>query len=198
MDTRRENVMHEDPYLPVAVLKVFSEHAASRYDDARAEITETMAPGDRRIVRSPLDNAKLGAVYRTDPKPKTVITDRDLLTEWFERNYPDQMEDGYQVAAAESEVIDVLFAHAPHLLRRVRQIRGAALSSLRKESVSLGQVVGPGGEMDIPGIEMETVDGTIACRPEPGALEAVRQLFMAGRLTIDGTLRPELEVGDES
>lgn len=186
-----------DKAVPVAVLKVLSEHTSDRYDAARTEAAASMAQGDRRIVRSPLDNAKLGAVYMTDPSPKTVITDRTSLTEWFDQHYPESVEDRYEVVPdAEREVVDVLFAHAPHLLRKVHAISGAALSSLRKESAALGQIIGPGGEVDVPGIEIETAAGTVGCRPDPGALDAVRRLFESGRLTLDGTLRPELESGD--
>lgn len=185
-----------DLAVPVAVLKVLSEHTGQRYDEARADAARTMAQGDRRIVRSPLDGAKLGAVYMTDPTPKLVITDRALLTEWYEQHYPEAMEDGYEVAGSDAEVIDVLFAHAPHLLRTVHRIAGSALSALRKESSALGQVVGPGGELDVPGVEIERSEGTVGCRPDPAALAAVQKLFAAGRLTLDGTLRPALEAND--
>lgn len=185
-----------DPAVPVAVLKILSEHTGQRYDEARADAARTMAQGDRRIVRSPLDGAKLGAVYMTDPSPKTVITDRALLTDWFEQHYPDLMEIGYEIAGSESEVVEVLFVHAQHLLRPVRRITGAALSALRKESASLGQVIGPGGEADVPGVEIEHSDGVVGCRPDPAALAAVQKLFAAGRLTLDGTLRPALEAND--
>lgn len=186
-----------DPAVPVAVLKVLSEHTGQRYDEARADAARMMAQGDRRIVRSPLDNSKLGAVYVTDPSPKTIITDRAALTEWYDQHYPELVEDRYEIVPdADREVVDVLFAHAPHLLRKVHAIAGSALSSLRKESAALGQVVGPGGEMDVPGIEIETPTGSVGCRPDPGALESVRRLFESGRLTLDGSLRPELEANN--
>lgn len=187
-----------DPAVPVAVLKVLSEHTGLRYDEARADAAKTMAQGDRRIVRSPLDGAKLGAVYMTDPSPKLVVTDRAALTDWIETSHPNLMEDGYEVSGSEAEVVNVLFAHAPHLLRPIRRISGAALSALRKECAALGQVIGPAGEADVPGIEIETSEGVVGCRPDPAALAAVQKLFAAGRLTLDGTLRPALEASNDT
>lgn len=185
-----------DAAVPVAVLKVLSEHTGSRYDAARAEAGETMAAGDRRNVHSPLDGAKLGAVYKSNPSKTVHITDMAALTAWIAEHYPKLMENGYEIAGSEAEVVAVLFAHAPRLLRPIRRVKGSALSALRKESVSLGQVIGPGGEADVPGIEIEQPEGVVACRPGPGALEAVKKLFAAGRLTLDGTLRPALEAND--
>lgn len=185
-----------DAAVPVAVLKVLSEHTGSRYDAARAEAGETMAAGDRRNVHSPLDGAKLGAVYKSNPSKTVHITDMAALTAWIAEHYPELMENGYEIAGSEAEVVAVLFAHAPRLLRPIRRVKGSALSALRKESVSLGQVIGPGGEADVPGIEIEQPEGVVACRPGPGALEAVKKLFAAGRLTLDGTLRPALEAND--
>lgn len=187
-----------DPALPVAVLKVLSEHTGQRYDAVRAEAGETMAAGDRRNVHSPLDGAKLGAVYKSNPSKTVHITDMAALTAWIQELYPELMENGYEVAGSEAEVVAVLFAHAPRLLRPIRRVKGSALSALRKESVSLGQVIGPGGEADVPGIEIDQPDGVVACRPGPGALEAVKRLFAAGRLTLDGTLRPALEASNDT
>lgn len=180
--------------LRVAALKVISDYTKGQYEAARTEAAAVLGAGDRRMVRSPLDSAKIGPVYVTDPKPIAVVTDTERLTAWYLENYPDSTVNAYEVAASNAEVIGVLFEHAPRLLRHRRQITPQALSELRKESAALGQVIGPGGEADVPGIEVRVPQGVVTCRPAEDALHAVTELILTQRLTLDGTLR-ELPAG---
>lgn len=175
-----------------AYLKVISAFTEARYDEARAQLSKRMNRGDRLIARSPLDDSKVGAVYVTDPKPTCRITDATALRVWMFQHYPELCESGYQVIGSDKEVIDVLFEHAPHLLRRVQQVSSDALRELKAASVALGQPVGPGCEADVPGLEVHTPDPVVACKPTDTALQSVMDLYRTNRLGLDGTVR-ELE-----
>lgn len=188
--------MTDELMLRVATLKVISEYTAEQYKAVREQAAADLGPGDRRMVRSPMGNHKLGSVYMTDPKPTATITDREALTDWYGQHYPELIVDGYEVAASDKELIDLLWVHAPHLLRKRRQIKAEALSDLRKGCAAMGVVVGPGGEADVPGVEVSTADGVVTCRPDDGALLAVMELVGAQRIALDGTLRPELPAGE--
>lgn len=177
----------------VAILKAISAYTKARYDEARAEAGKVMGDGDRTIARSPLDNSKLGAVYVTDPDPVCRVTDQAALTEWMIEHYPLLTETGYEVCGSDREVIDVLFDHAPHLLRQVRRVKADDMRELRAGAVSLGYPMGPGGEADIPGIEVNRPDGVVACKPVDTAWSSVAALHRAGRLQLDGTVLPAIE-----
>jgi hypothetical protein len=182
-----------DLFLKTAALKVISEFTAARYNDARAEVAAELNKGDRKTVRSPLGDVKVGQVWVTDPKPVCAITDRGALTEWLQTNYPAMTETGYEVIGSEAEIVAVLFEHAPHLLREVRRINPDQLRELKANCVALGQVVGPGGEADVPGLAVSEPDGVVTCKPDTAGFQAVMDLYRAGRLELDGTLRAELE-----
>ncbi len=175
-----------------AALKVISDFTKDRYDDTRGELAGLMHRGDRLISRSPLDESKIGAVYMTDPKPECRVTDGGALKEWMFANYPELCENGYEVIGSDKEVIGVVFEHAPHLLRRIRQVSADALRELRTAAVTLGQPMGPGGESEVPGLEVHVPDAVVACKPTDNALQSVMDLHREGRLQFDGTMK-ELE-----
>lgn len=177
----------------VAILKAISAYTKERYDEARAEAGKVMGEGDRTIARSPLDGSKLGAVYVTDPDPVCRITDQAALTEWMIERYPELTETGYEVCGSEREVIDVLFEHAPHLLRQIRRIKADDMRELRAGAVALGQPMGPGSEADMPGIVVDRPPGVVACKPVDTAWQSVADLHRAGRLQLDGTVLPAIE-----
>lgn len=184
---------NDDLVLRVAALKVISEFTTGQYNEARKELTPTMGPGDRKIARSPIDNAKLGAVYMTDPKPTVRVSDLDALTAWLTENYPATMKATYEVCGSEEQVRRVLFEHAPDMLRKVVRIDPEQLKELKANALAMGQAVGPGGEMDMPGITVEVPDGVVTCKPDyDTAMPAVRALMSAELLSLDGTVRRAL------
>ena len=177
----------------VAILKVIADYTKDRYDELRAEAGDAMGQGDRTIARSPLDQSKLGAVYVTDPKPVCRVTDLAALTDWMCEHYPLLTDQGYEICGSDREVIDVLFEHAPHLLRQVRRIKADDMRELKAGAVALGQPMGPGGEADVPGIEVEQPPGVVTCKPTETAFQSVMDLHRAGRLQLDGTVLPAIE-----
>ncbi len=60
--------------------------------------------GDKRTFRSPVDGRMVGQVYRTDPDPAWVITDKDALTAELSQ-YPGCMETVKEIAGSEEQVI---------------------------------------------------------------------------------------------
>lgn len=177
--------------LKVAALKVLSTYALAAYDEARNEIAETMGRGDRVQVRSPLDDVKIGPVWKTDPKPHAEVVDNRALLEWYQQHYPEKVGSTYVVSGTDAEVVDALFKFAPHLLSKTTAIKTEALRELRTNSVALGQPVGPSGEADVPGLVVRTPDPVVQCKPEPDtALPAVVQLVQEGRLDLHAALTP--------
>lgn len=182
-----------DVITQTAILKVISEFTMDQYNEHRAKVAAELGEGDRKIARSPLDGSKLGAVYVTDPKPVCRITDQAALTDWMVERYPELTETGYEISGSDKEVVDVLFEHAPHLIRQIRRVKADDMRELRAAAVTLGQPIGPGSETDIPGIEVDTPDGVVTCKPTETAWQSVMDLYRAGRLQLDGTVLPAIE-----
>jgi hypothetical protein len=175
-----------------AILKVVSDHTKNAYNESRVEAGLDLSNGDRRTIVSPLDGRKIGQVYRSDPKPVAVVTDEAALLTWYAVTHPDHVRKNYAVIGSEREVIEVLAEHAPHLLRMVQEIAPDTLRKLRADVIKFGHGIGPGGEVEIPGIEQQTDDGVVACKPDDDALGVVLDLFAAHRVGLDGTVRPAI------
>lgn len=178
--------------LRVAVLKVLSEYMRDQYNLAREAMAAELGPGDRVVVRSPLDQTKIGPVYMTDPKPVAAVVDGPALVAWMQERYPESVETGYELGASTDAIVGVLFEHAPYLLREIRRVRPPVLAEIRQASAAMGCAVGPSGEADIPGVGVSTPDAVVVCRPSEHALLAVKDLFEEGRLELDGSMVPEL------
>jgi hypothetical protein len=179
--------------LNVASLKVLSDYATNAYNAAREEIAPTLGRGDRVQVRSPLDDVKIGPVWKTDPKPHADVVDGGALLAWFQEHHPELVGSTYVVSGTDAEVVDALFKFAPHLLKKSTAIKTEALRELRTNSVALGQPVGPDGEADVPGLVVRTPPPVVQCKPDPEtALVAVVQLVQDGRLDLHATLMPRV------
>jgi hypothetical protein len=176
-----------------AILKTISDFTAQRYTEQRAKAARILTRGDRLNARSPLDGTKLGAVYMSDPERVCRITDERALTDWMVEHYVELTETGYEVCGSDKEVIAVLFEHAPHLLRQIRRVKADDMRQLRAAAISAGHPVGPGSEADVPGIEVDTPDGVVACKPTEDAFQAVMDLYRARRLQLDGTVLAAIE-----
>lgn len=188
---------NEELAVKVASLKVVSDFTKARYDEARGEASEVMQAGDRLMARSPIDGTKMGPVTKSDPKPVAKIVDEAALTEWMGEFYPDNLETGYEIAATENEIVQVLFEFAGHLLKPRKRIKPEVLAQVKRESAAMGCPIGPGGEVDLPGIAIDTPEPVVSCKPDPAtALLVVQQLFREGRLELDGTVLPALPASE--
>jgi hypothetical protein len=177
----------------VAALKVMSDYVKAEYDLARAEADLVMQAGDRRQVYTP-DGTHIAAVSRSKPTPRAVVVDRAALTEWLSQHYPDMVESGTVVNASDREINELVFKHAPNLLKRTKSVKKDALARLQADAVRLGVPVGPSGEVDVPGLTVEMRDPVVSCLADPdSALLAVIEMVHNGRLYLDGTQPKEIE-----
>lgn len=184
-----------DLALKLAALKVLSDYTTQCYLIARAEAARTMKRGERLVARSPVDDQKIAVIPMSDPKTVATVVDEPALTEWLKEHYPEKVISGYKVTGTQAEVVNVLFEHAPHLIRRTEAIQLEALHEIRRTSAALGQPIGPGAELDIPGIEVTTPDPVVTCRPTEDALAIIKDLHSQGVLELDGTVHIALPEG---
>lgn len=182
-----------DTVLRVAALKVLKDYVTAAYDEARDEMKTQLSKGDRLTARSPLNNEKIGAVWLTDPERVASVVDPAALLSWVEMHYPDKVHRPYRVTASEEQLRTLLFEHAPEWLVREEKVLPAFVAELLKLAAQVGEAVGPGGEMDVPGIAVKVRDGVVTCRPDKDkALPLVLELHQTGLLSLDGTVRREI------
>ncbi|MGW4128007.1 hypothetical protein [Amycolatopsis japonica] len=185
-----------DPVLLVAALRVLADYTRECYNAAKVDQAARMHRGDRLTARSPLEGGrKIAALSVTDPKPVTQIRDRAAFTAWVKKNYPDAVKRTRTISGSEDEVVKVLFAHAPHLLRREVAVDPEFEREIKQASAGLGAPLGPNGETDLPGVVVEAPDPQVRCTVEDDALAEVIHLFRVGRLSLDSFQPPELPGG---
>lgn len=162
--------------LVLAVLETrVKEHKAA----ARAAIERLYDDGDKRVIRSPLDDTKLGAVWRTSPDPAWRVVDREALAAHLAED-PRNLEYVDEIVGTDDQVLEVLQAHAPHLLARVERVPDSLFRALLTASVAQGSAAAPG-------IARVKPRGTLTVRPDKDAGAAVERLVAAGVITWDGT-----------
>jgi hypothetical protein len=179
---------NNDLALQVAALKVLSDYTMEHYLKARAEANRVMKRGERLVARSPIDDTKIAVIPKSEPKRITNVVDEPALIAWMAEHYPEHIVGGTEVIGSQPEVIRVLFEHAPHLLKRVKRVSGEVLSDIKQASSALGQPIGPGAEVDIPGLEVREPDPVVSCRPTDEALAIIKHLHAEGVLQLDGTV----------
>lgn len=174
----------------IAALKVLSAFLKERYDELRVEAETEMNPGDRRVVVSPLDGrTPIGEVYRSNPRDVAIVGDEKAFTTWMRANYRGMTETTYEVIGTEEQVRAALFTHAPHLLKPKHKVKQKARLDVLDQSTKAGVAVGPGGEVEIPGISFtKNSEPFVACRPDKDAALALFQLHAEGRIGLDGAL----------
>jgi hypothetical protein len=163
------------------VLQTLASRVRKQLDLSKAEFSSDYAEGDKHTFRSPIDDRRLGQIYRTDPEPVWAITDRDALTEHlmtFEGNrcYTVQIRED----APYEEILAVLHEHAPQYLEDVVTLREDAIDAALSQSKETGTPAAPGIERRKPG-------GALTVKPDPNAHLAIEGLVKAGLLRWDGT-----------
>jgi|SRR6267142_1895368 len=171
--------------LRVAALRALRDQADQAFNDAKAELEKAMEKGDTLAVFSPIDRTEIGSVSKSKPKPAARVVDQDAFAAWVGEHYADEVSSAYEVIGTPRQVAEVLFTHAPKLIRRVSKVSPALTSQVLVQSSKLGEPVGPEGETDIPGIVVETADGRLSCRVTDDAFAAVLALIRAGRMPLE-------------
>lgn len=180
--------MTEDRLLRLAALAVVSGETKKLYDAAR-EDTDLPA-GHRGTVRSPIDQSKIAVVSVSDPDPKPRIADERAFAEWAEQTYPDDVEWDFAITGTHEQVADVLYNHAPHLVKRIAKATPHLRARVLEDSQDAGAPVGPGGEADVPGVVMDQGVPKLTVAPVKGALPVVHQL-MRERLPLELLADPD-------
>lgn len=188
--------------LPVEIQAIVLAELAKRVKTSQAAtkaiVGNRYAPGDKQTFRSPVDDAKLGTVFRSDPDPEwRVVDDNALSTYLVDRD--EYMEPVAEVLLPSGEIAlmhpdDELYRivseHAPHLTRSACfRIRDGVVDELVAESKRLGKPAAPG-------IAKVKPEGVLSVRPDKNAGDAIERMVTAGLITWDG--RPVLEVGRDA
>lgn len=171
------------------VLAVLSQRVKARQDAVKAVVGQRYPDGHRETVRSPLDGAKLGSIYRTDPDPQWRVTDREALHAHL-RTFPGNVEAAVEIAPQDMpEALAVLAEYAPHLLTDVARLNPEAEQAALEQSAATG-------EPAAPGIELVKPAGSLTVRPDKAAGQVVERMVAAGVITWDG--RPAIEQREAS
>lgn len=178
----------------IALAMVALKHALDRIrpaqDELRLRARELLATKER--VPALIDGQVVGTVGKSSPKKIARVSDGAKYLAWMSEHYAEHVETVPYVEDMDA-VIAVVGAHAPELVYRRRQVREDFTRRLLAHAVEIGGVVGPGGEADIPGITVGTPEGNVSVLMEKGNEYLVEQLFAQGRVSLDGTVRKEIE-----
>lgn len=154
---------------------------------ARTNLVRATIPdyriGQKETFRSPIDDRRLGSVYRTDPDPEWRIVDPFALDEWL-AGQDEYTETTVEVReGCEAEAFAILEEHAPHVLEEVGRIQEFAAT----RAVDWCRI----NDKPLPGIEKVKPEGVLNVRPDPNAGTAIEAMIAAGVLTWDGQLAVE-------
>ncbi len=170
------------------ILAELGKRVKARVDSVKALFGQTYPEGRKETFRSPLDQAKLGIVYRSDPDPQWRVTDPDALDAEL-RAFPGNLVTDVTIAPDDMpEALAVLADHAPHLLTETVRVADGVVEAALAQSAATGTAAAAGIELRKPG-------GTLTVKPDPNAGTAVERLVSAGLIEWDGrpVLAPPVE-----
>lgn len=165
------------------MLRAIASAALTNLDSVKAQLSGYQ-DGQRSTFRSPLDDRKLGMVYRTDPDPVWTIVDREALLDHL-GEFPGNWETTLEIVGDMSEVFGILETHAPHLIKENTFIPEWVVEAALEASKEANDAVAPGIKKIKPG-------GVLTVTPdkkEAGA--AFAAMVKAGWITWDGRLAIE-------
>lgn len=166
------------------VLAELAKRVKARDVTVRALFGQDYPDGRKETFRSPLDQAKLGQVWRTDPDPRWAVVDAEALDAEL-RAYPGNLVTDVTISPADMpEVLAVLAEHAPQLITKTVRVADGVVEAALAQSKATGRAAAAGIGMRKPG-------GTLTVKPDPNAGVVVERLVDAGILTWDG--RPVLD-----
>ena len=181
------------------VLGIVKKRVNDAYKTAHDDNT-FLRRGDRLTITDPFnDDVKIGTVSKTDPVDTAEIADPAAFRDWMATNYPENVRHQRHITGPMDEVIRVLAEHAPHLLsERSVEVRPWAADEVLRKSAAAGQAVGPGGELDVPGVTVQKGKPTLQVRPNAKAEQVIDELWASGRLAFDATFRPQLPASEDT
>ncbi|WP_435070427.1 hypothetical protein [Amycolatopsis thermoflava] len=172
-----------DLAVQVTAYKVLKDHAEGKYNEVRAELAARMERGDRVMAVAP-NGVKIAAVSKKDPKPQARIVDVPAFRAWVAKHYPERIVTTLEIVGAPEEVKEVLMRHAPALLKQSDAVHPDLVRTVLNDSVKHGRATGPGGEVEIPGVEVESREGVVACVPTENAMGIVAEMLQSGELDL--------------
>lgn len=185
-DTADPQTIPLPPEVQALVLAAVARRVAEQDKLTRAEFSGHYFAGIKRTFRSPLDQAPLGYVQRTDPDPDWRITDRAALEEHL-AGFPGAVETVHEVHTPSvtveldefDELYVVLTEHAPHMLHPRRRVRPDAVEAAVEQSRATGKAAAPGIGLVRPGGQLRVV-----AHKDAGV--AVERMVAAGVIRWDG------------
>jgi hypothetical protein len=166
------------PEVEAIALKALESRVTAQLKLTKVEFGQRYPDGHKDTFRSPVDDAKLGQVWRTDPDPEWRIVNRGALQEHLE-TFPGNFVTHLEVVGDDAEILAVLDQHAPHLLKEVSEVPEEVYQAALQESRETGEAVAPGIEKIKPG-------GVLVVKPDKDAGRAIEGMVRAGLLTWDG------------
>lgn len=166
------------PEVELLALKAIETEVVARQKMLKALIGQRYADGDKHTFRSPIGDAKVGMVYRSDPDARWEITDRDALVEHL-KSFPGNLRVEVGIVPGDMpEALAVLAQHAPGLISETATLDPDAVSAALAQSKATG-------EPAAPGISRVKPAGVLTAKPAPDAMSEVGRLVAAGALTWD-------------
>lgn len=177
-----------DHTLPAIIAAVLKKRITAVHEQHRAAMAaEGMVNGEKFVAVDPdYPELVLGEVLRTKPEPTAAIADRPAFTRWMSVAYPDRVRVGLSLPSANlAQAIEVLHAHAPHLLDECPMVLDWAEREVLRCTVAARQACGPGGELDVPGVEYRPpAPGVVTVKPSADAPAAIERMWREGRIDI--------------
>ena len=169
------------PEMEALALAELAKRVNKVKDATKAEFSQHYLDGRKETFRSPVDGVKLGQVYRTDPDPVPMVTDRDALIRHL-TSVPGCTETVVEVTASEDQVVAILAEFAPEFLAEVTRVPDHVVSNVLAGCKAKGRAFGPDGK-PLPGVSMEKPGGVLTIKPDKDAGRALEGMVAAGLLT---------------
>ncbi|WP_016693292.1 hypothetical protein [Rhodococcus rhodochrous] len=163
--------------IQAAILKELKSAA----DVDRRAAAEALQPGDKKAPRHA--GVKLGTVSLSDPDPEPMIENPIEFDAWIREHRPDLVQAPAEriIKGGMGEAIEVLKAHAPHLVvtADVGEIPDWAITQALRDAIADGELP--------DGVELREKTPTLLVRPSKDAVPLVRSILEGhGLLAIDG------------
>jgi hypothetical protein len=175
----------EDPKVEAAVLEIVIDRLQARCKRLRAPIDAVIRPGNSLDAVDPLDDSRNLALWlKTKPKKQVWASDRTAWTEWVRVNYPDKMRDDFEYPNDPKEIKKLFYIHDFDRLTPVSYVDPDFEAEVFENSRKYGSPVGPGNELDIPGVVVHTPPSQLRCTPGQLAFATIDALLRSGQLDL--------------
>ncbi len=165
----------------LAVLKAMTEKASADLTAGKDRAAgDYFRPGDRYVVPHPDDGEQVGLVWMTKPKPVAEVANRAAFLAWAQEERPDDVEQVVSVVRGrDSEVVEALAKHAPHLLQAPRErVTEQGEAAVLRDAVKKNAA-------PVPGVEVRTPRGNVTVKlDDEAAVSRLCELVTSGRVPL--------------